>query len=238
MQQNKFTILSTRPLPEAQLEKAAGKNILIDVIPFIQTTSLVSDELKENIASLSNQFLTAVFTSMNAVEAVGNYLHGKKTNWKVFCIGSSTKKIITEVFSENKIAGTAESASVLADVIISHKNISSVTFFCGDKRRDELPEKLKQHGVFVQEIEVYKTLETANKIEKKYDAILFYSPSAVNSFFSLNTIDSETKLFAIGKTTAAEIEKFSSNKIITADVPSKELLAEQAIHYFELNYGL
>ncbi|HLK29573.1 MAG TPA: uroporphyrinogen-III synthase [Puia sp.] len=235
MQQNKFTILSTRPLPEALIEKAAEKNILIDVISFIETTQIISEELKEKITSLSNQSLTTVFTSMNAVQVVGRYLVGKKTNWKVFCIGSSTKKIITEIFSEKNIAGTAESASDLADEIINQKNISSVVFFCGDKRRDELPEKLKHHNISIKEIEVYKTFEASHKIEKNYDAILFYSPSAVNSFFSINKVGNETVLFAIGKTTSSEIEKFSSNKIIKADEPSKELLAEQAIKYFETN---
>ncbi|MES1223753.1 MAG: hypothetical protein ABUT20_50120, partial [Bacteroidota bacterium] len=64
------------------------------------------------------------------------------------------------------------------------------------------------------------------------------SPSAVNSFFSVNKIDNKTILFAIGKTTAGEIKKFAVNKIIIADAPSKELLAEQAIKYFELNHEL
>jgi uroporphyrinogen-III synthase len=172
---------------------------------------------------------------MNAVESVASHLNNTKPDWKIFCIGSATKKLVKEYFGENIIAGTAGSASSLADEIINQKNISSVVFFCGDKRRDELPEKLKQLGIEVNEIEVYKTFETKQQLSKDYDAILFYSPSAANSFFSVNKINDETILFAIGNTTAREIKKFAANKIIIADEPSKELLAEQAINYFQTN---
>ncbi|MBS1916196.1 MAG: uroporphyrinogen-III synthase [Bacteroidetes bacterium] len=215
------------------LQKAAEKNILIDVVPFIETEPVINEELKRSITSLTNQDLTVVFTSMNAVDAVGKYLNGIKPNWRIFCIGSATKKFVTSFFDEKNISGIADAASTLADLIIDQKNISFVVFFCGDKRRDELPGKLRQHNIEVKEIEVYKTFETAHQIKRSYDAILFYSPSAVNSFFSVNKTDNKTILFAIGKTTASEIKRFGNNKIIIADEPSKELLAEQAINYFQ-----
>ena len=235
MQQNKITILSTRPLHVELINQAAEKNIVIESISFIETEPIINQELKENISKLIPQSITVVFTSMNAVESVASHLNTIKPDWKIFCIGSATKKLVKEYFGENVIAGTGESAGALADEIINQKNITSVIFFCGDKRRDELPEKLKQRRIEVKEIEVYKTLETAQQIEKNYDAILFYSPSAVNSFFSANKINNKTVLFAIGNTTTNEIKKFTANKIITADEPSKEFLAEQAINYFQTN---
>jgi uroporphyrinogen-III synthase len=235
MQQNKITILSTRPLHAELINQAAEKNIVIESISFIETEPITNQELKENISKLIPQSITVVFTSMNAVESVASHLSNIKPDWKIFCIGSATKKLVKEYFGENVIAGTADSASGLADEITNQNNISSVIFFCGDKRRDELPEKLKQQRIEVNEFEVYKTVETEQQIEKKYDAILFYSPSAVNSFFSVNKISSETILFAIGNTTANEIKKIAANKIIIANEPSKELLAEQAINYFETN---
>jgi uroporphyrinogen-III synthase len=235
MQQNKINILSTRPIEQALIDKAADKNILIESISFIETEPISNQQLKKNICNLNQQSITAVFTSMNAVESVASHLNNIKPDWKIFCIGSATKKLVKECFGENAIAGTADSASALADEIINQKNISSVIFFCGDKRRDELPEKLKQHKIEVNEIEVYKTFETAKRITQHYNAILLYSPSAVNSFFSANKINNKTILFAIGNTTATEIKKFTDNKIIIANEPSKELLAEQAINYFQTN---
>ena len=40
----------------------------------------------------------------------------------------------------------------------------------------------------VDEVIVYKTIETPKVLTKQYDGILFFSPSAVKSFFSKNSI--------------------------------------------------
>ena len=106
---------------------------------------------------------------------------------------------------------------------------SEVIFFCGDQRRDELPGLLKKNKIEVKEIVVYKTIATPKKIEKKYDGILFFSPSAVKSFFQKNKLDKQVMLFAIGNTTADEIKKFSKNKIVVSDVPAGKLLLQKVI---------
>ena len=164
MQQNKINILSTRPLSKELINEATEKNIFIECISFIETEMIVDESLKKTINTLSHLSLNIVFTSMNAVEAVAKYLNGIKPNWRIFCIGSTTKKLAEENFGKNTIAGIADSASTLADVIISEKNISSVVFFCGDQRRDELPEKLSHHGIEVNEIVVYKTIAYSHQI--------------------------------------------------------------------------
>jgi len=235
MQQNKIKILSTRPLQQAIIDKAAAKNIYIETISFIETEKVLDDIIQKNITMLLSEKLIAVFTSMNAVEAVVVHLNDAKPDWKIFCIGSTTKNLVKEYFGENSIAGTADSASALADVIIANEDISSVTFFCGNQRREELPERLSQHGIELNEFVVYKTIPSSHQTSSEYDAIIFYSPSAVNSFFLTNKINQHTILFAIGNTTANEIKKHSNNKVIIAEEASKELLVDQAINYFELN---
>lgn len=235
MQQNKIHILSTRPLQQKIIENAVAKNTSIDTISFIETSPIVDDALKKDITGFSAEELTVVFTSMNAVESVSRFLNKRKPHWKIFCLGSTTKNLIKENFGENSIAGSADSASALADVIVAEKKIGSVVFFCGDQRRDELPEKLSQHGIEVREMRVYRTIKSSHQITGDYDAIIFYSPSAVNSFFSINKINHRAILFAIGNTTACEIKKYAENKIIIAEKPSKEFLVEQAVNYFQTN---
>ena len=116
--------------------------------------------------------------------------------------------MIEKYFGSKLVAGTADSAKGLADIITKNSNSDEVVFFCGDHRRDELSAILREKNIEVNEIVAYKTTLVPHKIEKKYDGILFFSPSAVQSFFQKNKLDEETILFAIGNTTANEIKKY------------------------------
>ena len=137
-----------------------------------------------------------------------------------------------EFFGADCIAGTANSAAELAELIAANHLIDEVIFFCGDQRRDELPAILRQNSVEVNEIIVYQTIAVPHKITKLYNGILFFSPSAAESFFSNNTIADRTILFAIGNTTATTIKKFTHNKIIISDAPGKENLVQKMMEYF------
>jgi uroporphyrinogen-III synthase len=107
-----------------------------------------------------------------------------------------------------------------------------VIFFCGDQRRDELPQLLKDESVAVNEIVVYETIPVPHKLSKIYTAILFFSPSAVESFFSANRAEVKTIFFAIGNTTAAAIKKHCANRVLVADAPGKEELVKDMISFF------
>jgi len=234
MQQNKISILSTRLLDEEVIRNATIKDVLVDAIPFIKTEPISSTELQKIIREVLAMSTTIVFTSSNAVEAVAAETKDQEIKWKIFCIGHSTKQSVAKIFGEGSIAGVADNAKTLAHTILK-ANITSAIFFCGDQRRDELPVHLKKNNIEVTEMVVYKTILTPQKIERKYDGILFFSPSAVKSFFQVNRPNDETVLFAVGNTTADEIKKFSKNKIVISDVPEKKVLLEKAINYFQKN---
>jgi len=231
MQKNKIYILSTRPVGVELITEAAEKDIIIDEISFISTEEIIDASTKKKIQELSRQNITAVFTSMNAAEAVGNLIPNE-TAWKIFCIGNTTKKIVKKIFGEKNIAGTADSADQLAEKIVDDGLIKNIVFFCGDQRRDELPEKLENNGVKVEEIVVYKTIETPHLLSKHYDGILFFSPSAVQSFFTKNSINDKTRLFAIGDTTGRAAQPFTQKPVIIAEMPGKENLVNLAIKHF------
>ena len=108
-----------------------------------------------------------------------------------------------------------------------------MVFFCGDHRRNELPKILREHGIRVKEIIVYKTAFSSHRVSNQYDGIIFFSPSAVHSFFAVNDAGGASILFAIGKTTADTIKTYSPNKVIMGESPGKELLIGQAITYFQ-----
>jgi len=232
MQQNSIHILCTRPLPESLIEEASQSDIGIEVLPFIETESILSVEVQQEIELVSTEIAIVVFTSMNAVDAVTIFLDGHQPNWSIYSIGTATGRLVKEYFGEDKVAGTANDAASLAELIAADRFADEVIFFCGDQRRDELPGILQQYEIEVNEIVVYQTIAVPHKIEKEYHGILFFSPSAVNSFFSKNKAAGKTILFAIGNTTGNEIRKYSANKIIISDEPGKENLVAKMIEYF------
>ena len=169
---------------------------------------------------------------MNAVDTITSFLNGHIPDWSIYCIGTTTGNLVKEYFGEASIAGMADDASLLATLIVEDRFVDEVIFFCGDQRRDELPALLSQQDVTVKEVIVYRTIALPHKINGAYDGILFFSPSAVQSFFQCNNVMVKTILFAIGNTTAKEIQKFSTNTIIISDAPGKENLIKKMIEFF------
>ena len=228
----KFKILSTKKITQEAIDKASMNSIEIDELSFITTEPIKDEKLKTVLKSFLQQNITAVFTSKNAVQAFDQIVNAE-VPWKIFCIGQSTQKLVAKIFSEEKISGIADSASALSDVILEDKEIKKVFFFCGNQRREELPQKLTAEAIEVEEIVVYETLETPQKLSRKvYDGILFFSPSAVKSFFSLNKINKQTQIFAIGKTTADAIHQHTNKDQIIAEVPSEDEMIEKVIAHF------
>ena len=227
-----INILSTRPIDPSLIETAGSKGIFIEVRSFIQTIPVQSAALVQEIENALSKSATVVFTSMNAVDAVAKHLNGHTPQWNIYSIGTTTDQLIKKYFGEGLITGTAYNAADLAALIVKDRFIDEVIFFCGNQRRNELPDMLRNNDIMVHETEVYKTIAVAHKINRAFNGILFFSPSAVESFFLNNSINEQTILFAIGNTTADAIKQFTGNKIIISATPGKENLAEQMIEYY------
>jgi uroporphyrinogen-III synthase len=233
MHRNEIQLLSTGPLSQALKSDAANKGISIEEVSFIRTEEIVDEEMQRRIKELSLLDITVVFTSSNAVNMVAKYI-SPKTTWKIFCIANATKMIVKELFPEGNIIDTAYYGGDLAERIIENSP-AKIIFFCGDQRRDELPEKLRNNGIEVEEITVYKTIEIPEVLSKQYDGILFFSPSAVRSFFSKNEVTGKAQIFAIGSTTAREVKNYTQQFVHITDNPGKGNLVKTAINHFSKN---
>lgn len=214
------------------VEDAAAKGIGLDVLSFIATAPIETVEVQQEVDHALLLSTTVVFTSMNAVEAVAAFMLETIPDWRIYCIGNTTLKLVAKYFGEEAIAGTANSAEALAELIKEEGATDEVIFFCGDQRRDELPGLLEEHEIFVDEVVVYQTVAIPQKVEKHYNAILFFSPSAVHSFFLVNALDEHAIVFAIGETTAKAVAQYCSNKVVIAPQPGKEELVREMISFF------
>lgn len=225
-------ILSTSPLHQSLIDKLAEHNMSVDVSSMVTIEPVVSEALTRQLSELFQQPLTVVFTSTNAVNNVVAAANGVKPNWRVFCTSKATADAVTSFLGSKSIVATADNASKLADKVIKDRS-KNVVFFCGDKHRYELPDKLIRAKVGVQKVVVYKTITTSAKMTKFYDAILFFSPSGVDSFVSENEFAPKTVLFAIGNTTGYALKDITRNRIIVSTIPAKENLIDTVVSYFD-----
>jgi len=226
-------ILSTKNLLSNQKQFLLNANLSVVEADFIEIKSLpilANAQINEAL----------IFTSQNAVNAVLGFenIADLKTK-KIFCVGLKTKALLeANGFQVEAYTGYAED---LAEIISLVYADSSYTFFSGNLRRDILPEKLKEAGISFNEIEVYKTILTPQKMtstgsakgNSTFDGILFYSPSGVESYTKENKITDEI-CFCIGNTTAEALEHHTKN-IIVANQPSVENVIIQCINYYKAN---
>jgi uroporphyrinogen-III synthase len=215
-------ILSTKTLSTIQKEALVNADFNVIEADFIKTEYQNFDlkNIKDNL----------IFTSQNAVHSILQHPKCAELKTKpVFCVGLKTKILLSENgFNVDVYTGYA---SDLAEIItLIHPN-DSFTFFSGNLRRETLPEALKEGNIIFNEIQVYETILTPQKIKDSVEAILFFSPSGVESYLKDNTIKKET-CFCIGETTAEALQKITKNVII-AENPTIEDVIEECINEYQ-----
>lgn len=219
---SKIHILSTKILSSIQKEELINADFEVTEANFIKTENSNFDlkEINDNL----------IFTSQNAVQSV--LLHPKNEELipklrgkNVFCVGLKTKALLEE--NGFTVEVYVDYASDLAEIITLIYAKQSYTFFSGNLRKETLPKALKAAQVNFNEIQVYETTLTPQKIKNKVDAVLFFSPSGVESYLKENIIKKEI-CFCIGETTAQALDKITKN-IIVADQPSVEDVIEDVI---------
>lgn len=222
---NKINVLSTKKLipNQKQVLIDAGFNVVDEDFISIIFKTFDWQTPPSGVGGL-------IFTSQNAVQSV---LKTPKVDElksiSCFCVGSKTKSFLEQNgFTVEAYAGYA---SDLAEIISLVYPKNNYTFFSGNLRRDILPEMLKEAGVKLDEIEVYETILSPKKMDGHFDAILFFSPSGVESYLTKNKISKEL-CFAIGETTAEALENKKVKNIVIADKPSVESVIAEVIEYY------
>lgn len=236
-----LNLLSTRAIPDHLVRLAETAGIRLEVVPFITVKPSLGPEAEADIRRIAAlEHAAVVFTSKHAVTVVAESLKkigvvAEETGWELWCVSPVTAQIAAAHFSRQTIHPGGAYASDVAAQILARPAIREVYFFCGQKRRDTLKEQLTQKGVAVHEIVVYETLLTPQTIDRAYEGILFFSPSAVESFFLQNTRPAGTIYFAIGRTTAAALGERAADPVVISPATEADSLVQTAIAYFAQN---
>lgn len=217
------SIVSTKKLSEKQKQMLFDHSISLVEENFIET--------KTKNFKLENINQNLIFTSQNAVLSLLENPDWETLKSKpVFCVGLKTKELLTEK-GFDVIAFTGYAAD-LAEIICLIYAQASYTFFTGNLRRNILPNTLKENEITFNEIEVYETNLISKKITSKIDGILFFSPSAVESYLASNTIKNEM-CFCIGESTSEALESKNIQNIIIAEKPSVENVINDVIEHYK-----
>ncbi|MDT0645546.1 uroporphyrinogen-III synthase [Zunongwangia sp. F260] len=207
------TLLSTKKLSTAQKQL-----VLNSGLRFVEYDAIQIDFVDFKAISVEN----AIITSKNTAKAV---IKNNISIQKCFCVGEKTSEVLKN--HNYKIVEVADYGRNLANIVLNKYSDQSFSFFCGNKRREEIPSVLKENHIAFEEIEVYKTRLNFQHFQQEFDGILFFSPSAVQSFTKENQLK-DSIVFCIGKTTASEAKKHTEN-IVTATKPSIENVIVQAV---------
>ncbi len=202
---SQISILATKTLTDEQ------RQVFIDADYDLLEQDFI--EVKNNQFQLDKINANLIFSSQNAVLSLM-----EQSGWEVlktktvFCVGIKTKDLLEQ--NGFAVAVYMDYASELSEIITLIYNKESFTFLSGNLRKETLPQALKEAGVTFNEIEVYQTELAPFKIsdQENFDGIMFFSPSAVESYFSNNKIKKEI-CFCVGNTTAAALEELKIKNI-------------------------
>lgn len=219
-------IFSTKTLSLTQKSKLS-KDLGVSMSDFI---TIRYNRLKPVL--VKEPIKNVIITSQNAVEALLNSFTPNELNFtNIYCVGRRTKSLIEKKIG--KVSHVENSAESLAKYLLENFTDKEITFFTGNKRREELPEILAKKGIAVHEIECYKTILTPRKVDENVRAVLFYSPSGIESFLKENEANGKIA-FCIGGTTAEEAKKHF-NEVIIAKMSTIESVLSAVNKYFQEN---
>ncbi|WP_282054095.1 hydroxymethylbilane synthase [Maribacter luteus] len=209
-------IFSTKKLTQDQ--RFLFKNELqVDSEDFVKTSP---NRIPAKVLKAKMQ--NVIITSQNAVEALLTNVSAQELQFEnIYCVGRRTRRLIEDRIG--KVKHFEKNAKKLAEHMVDHLEGTEVTFFCSNMRMDDVPDILTNSGITVNEIEAYKTKFTPVAVPENVKAVLFFSPSTIESYLELNTPDKQA--YCIGESTAKEARKHFS-QVLVAKIPSVESVVD------------
>jgi uroporphyrinogen-III synthase len=180
-----------------------------------------------------------VITSQRAAAAVSQVLTDElREHWSgrpLFTVGEKTARLIAKVLGRTPDLCAPSAEALSAEILSQLSPAVPLLFLCGDKRLDHLPTELRSHGFMVNEVVVYSSKPQAPTAPAdptlEISWVVFFSPSGVRAA----TADPaplwwrQSKIAAIGNTTAKELETAGIVVDAIAHAPSPDGLAQALV---------
>ncbi|MFW2590907.1 uroporphyrinogen-III synthase [Aliarcobacter butzleri] len=143
-----------------------------------------------------------VFTSKNGVKAISSFNQDWK-NIPSYAIAQKTANTIIKLGGVVEFIGNSGHGNDFAYELKNVLKDKKVLYVKALKTVSNLPNILKENGIFLDEIIAYKTsCKKSNIILEENSIFIFTSPSSVECFFKQYSWKNSYKAIVIGKTTA------------------------------------
>jgi uroporphyrinogen III methyltransferase/synthase len=194
-----------------------------------------------------------IFTSAQAVRAVvtrsknlGRPLTGVEDQLRIAVVGPATAQAVQQAGLPVEYVANTHNGLALADELGQRLEHQNVFLPRSDRANPDLPVALGRHGAHVTEVIAYRTLRPSASYERKLsqiargeaDALLFFSPSAVQHFLELfggerlPTLQHALAITAVGPVTAGALRQAGVQSIVLAADTTTAAVVEALEKYF------
>jgi len=238
---------------EALAKVLAGLGAIPVVLPLVQFGEPEDfSPLDVAIAQL-DRFDWMIFTSGQAVRAVVARSKKLKTSLtlagnklQIASVGPASAEAVRQAGLAVDYVAKTHNGVGLANELVGQLRGRSVLLPRSDRANPDLPLALKTHGAQVTEVVAYRTLQPSEVDRQKLskisageaDAVLFFSPSAVQHFVELRggeqlrALQDRLAITAVGPVTANALRQAGvSRAVVSADTTASAVLEALEIHF-------
>jgi uroporphyrinogen-III synthase len=229
-----FSLLTTRGLSNEASNFISEMNWSLDTVKIIETKGAVS---RPQILKILEEFnkkpkqLLLIFSSENAIKhLVAGFNHfgfDFPSGLSTVCVGNKTKEAAETLVQARMVCSGDNSTLLLKRLLKDFSPECTFVYFCGNRRLPILPDGLKENGFTIKEFFVYTTVLTPVKLLNYYDAVLFFSPSAVDSYFEKNKWHDNMIAVSIGNLTSERLALFGVENICESETPGEIPMLEK-----------
>ncbi len=237
------TILITQQDPGADknpyVDLSKKHKLKIDYRPFIHVEGVESLDFRQQRVDVL-EHTAVIFTSRNAVDHYFRLAKDMRLTvpetMKYFCMSEAIAYYLQKYiqFRKRKIFFGHSKFNELIELIKKHKT-EKYLLPCSDILKPSIPETLSKEKINYTKAVMYRTVasDLSDLADVKYDMLVFFSPSDINSLFKNfpEFKQDKTRIAAFGTTTAKAVEDAQLRIDVMAPTP-KALSMSTAIEQY------
>lgn len=211
-------ILVAQPQPEGPkspyYDLEAKYKIKFTFAPFIKVEGVAGKDFRKQRITL-NDYSGIIFTSRNSIDhffRICDELRVKMSQeTKFFCTSEAIALYLQKYtqYRKRKVFFGDVNNKELRLLLMKHRDATRFLYICAEVRKDEIPAFMQANGFNYAEAVMYRTVP--NNLDNlnitKYDMMILFSPSGIQSLFYNypNFNQDKLRIAAYGKTTADAI---------------------------------